>query len=310
MMAGSAPSVEGEAPYRGLATWYRVAGPCRADATPIVVVHGGPGFGHDYLAPIDGLADSRRMAFYDQIGCGRSARPGWFPQSPVAWLVGELENLLDRLGWADDHIVLGHSSGAVIAMEYAARVPKGLRGLVLSNAYASMPAFSAGVRARREEVAAAVRAKAGLPQAGDDDAIMALVLERHVCRVQPPPAELQRSLAMWSSDPRMFQAQYGPSLFEPMGALRNWSIDGRLDRIEAPTLVLHGHHDLAGEAAMKPLLAIPTVRHRIFAQSSHMAHLEEPDRFMREVRAFLADLERSAAGAHHLLSHATLNRVP
>ncbi len=40
---------------------------------PILIVHGGPGFDHDYLVkPLTSLAEKRRLIFYDQPGCGQT----------------------------------------------------------------------------------------------------------------------------------------------------------------------------------------------------------------------------------------------
>src|SRR4051812_33568513 len=42
---------EGTLPFRGYRTWYRVVGelPARSGGLPVLVLHGGPGFPHDYL---------------------------------------------------------------------------------------------------------------------------------------------------------------------------------------------------------------------------------------------------------------------
>lgn len=46
-------------------------------ATPLVVVHGGPGLPHQYLRSLADLARPRRpVVFYDQLGCGRSRLEG------------------------------------------------------------------------------------------------------------------------------------------------------------------------------------------------------------------------------------------
>jgi len=63
-------------------TWYRVDGDLRrADAAPLVLLHGGPGGAHDYLEPLAELARiaARPCVLYDQIGCGRSQH---FPDAP------------------------------------------------------------------------------------------------------------------------------------------------------------------------------------------------------------------------------------
>jgi proline iminopeptidase len=53
--------------------WYKVAG--AGDAVPLLILHRGPGAGHDYLEPLEALASDRPVVFFDQLGCGKSDRP-------------------------------------------------------------------------------------------------------------------------------------------------------------------------------------------------------------------------------------------
>ena len=53
--------------------WFRSVGD--GHGIPLLCLHGGPGFPHDYLEELEGLGDRRRVLFYDQLGCGRSDRP-------------------------------------------------------------------------------------------------------------------------------------------------------------------------------------------------------------------------------------------
>jgi hypothetical protein len=55
--------------------WYKIIGE-QHDATPLLCLHGGPGFTHNYLEPLEALAGRRPVIFYDQLGCGNSDRPG------------------------------------------------------------------------------------------------------------------------------------------------------------------------------------------------------------------------------------------
>ena len=41
-----------------------------ADATPLIVVHGGPGLDYEYLKPLKELSNDYRVIFYDQRGTG------------------------------------------------------------------------------------------------------------------------------------------------------------------------------------------------------------------------------------------------
>src|SRR6185436_10363937 len=84
----SSPSPAAEAPRSGFIevpggkVWYRVAG--AGTRTPLLLLHGGPGYPSDYLARLERLGDERPVIFYDQLGCGRSERPNdpslWRPE--------------------------------------------------------------------------------------------------------------------------------------------------------------------------------------------------------------------------------------
>jgi proline iminopeptidase len=67
---------EGYLEVPGGRVWYRSLTPEGGTAsTPLLCLHGGPGFTHNYLEPLEMLAGRRRVVFYDQLGCGRSDRP-------------------------------------------------------------------------------------------------------------------------------------------------------------------------------------------------------------------------------------------
>jgi proline iminopeptidase len=63
------PRQQGHADVPGGRVWYEVVGD--GPGLPLVTLHGGPGMPHDYLAPLADLGESRRVVFYDQLGCGR-----------------------------------------------------------------------------------------------------------------------------------------------------------------------------------------------------------------------------------------------
>src|SRR5262249_8455414 len=74
--------------------WARYGPP---DATPILVVHGGPGAHHDYLLPqLLALADDYRLIFYDQRGGGRSRTDD---RSPITWQthVADLDAVIQEM---------------------------------------------------------------------------------------------------------------------------------------------------------------------------------------------------------------------
>jgi hypothetical protein len=84
----------------------------------------------------------------------------------------------------------------------------------------------------------------------------------------------------------------GPTEFHVVGTLRDWDITPRLCAIEVPVLITSGRHDEASPAQMKHLADhIPQAEWVVFEGSGHMAHFEEPDRYMAVLSDFLTRAE-------------------
>jgi pimeloyl-ACP methyl ester carboxylesterase len=100
------PAYTGRAPFRDYHTWFRVTGNLESTAhPPLVVLHGGPGCAHNYVAAIADLGSAERAVIhYDQLGCGNSTRlrdhgaEFW----TVELFLDELDNLLRYLDIAEE----------------------------------------------------------------------------------------------------------------------------------------------------------------------------------------------------------------
>ncbi len=292
---------EGYADFQGHQTWYRVTGDLASGRLPLVVAHGGPGCTHDYVDSFKDLAEHGwPVVHYDQLGNGRSTHlrgidPGFWT---VALFLDELNNLLRHLGIAK-YVLLGQSWGGMLAAEHGVRQPVGLRGLIIANSPASMALWRAAAAGLRAELPAEVQATlerheaAGTTASPEYRAASEVFYARHVCRVQPLPAEVARTFAAIDADPTVYHAMNGPTEFHVIGSLRDWSVIERLERIQVPTLLISGRHDEATPACVEPFeRLIPDVRWHIFEDSSHMPHVEEREACMALVADFLAEVER------------------
>ena len=115
-------------------TWYRSVG---EGGTPLLCLHGGPGFTHYYLEPLEALADRRQVIFYDQLGCGNADRPDDVSLWTVDRFVAELAQVRAALGLDDLHL-FGSSWGGMLAMQYVLDRQPRLRSLILCGSPASM----------------------------------------------------------------------------------------------------------------------------------------------------------------------------
>jgi L-proline amide hydrolase len=234
---------------------------------------------------------------YDQLGNGRSTHlPGrgadfW----TVDLFVRELHNLVDALGVRERHHVLGQSWGGFLAQEYALTHPRGLRALVLADTAASFPDFVAECNRLRGDLPADVEAtlrrheEAGTT--GDPEYAEACMVfyRRHVCRLDPWPDEVTEGFAWIDRDPTVYHTMNGPSEFHVVGSIRDWQSLDRLGDIDVPTLIVSGRHDETTPALQEPLRErIPDAEQVIFEESAHMPHLEERERYMAVVGAWLA----------------------
>ncbi|MBX6320928.1 MAG: proline iminopeptidase-family hydrolase [Rhodospirillaceae bacterium] len=287
---------EGQADFRGFKTWYRVTGDLAARKLPLVVLHGGPGAAHNYLDALQAIAaQGRAVIHYDQLGCGRSTH---LPdKGPEFWTPGlfvdELYNLIRHLGIGGAYHVLGQSWGGMLAAEFAVTRPSGLRALVIANSPASMRTWVAEADRLRAALPAEVQAtllrheKAGTTSDPEYVAATRVFYDQHLCRV-PWPTGLTESFEQIEKDPTVYHTMNGPNEFFVVGTLKDWTIEDRLDRIDAPTLVISGRHDEATEACVRPYAErIKGARWEIFEDSSHLPHVEETERYMQVVGAFL-----------------------
>ena len=104
-----------------------IAGRRAGSGPPVLLLHGGPGIGFDYLRDLaDELAQENDVAWYQQRGQEPSATDG--PHT-VAADVEDARRVLDALGWRQAYVV-GHSWGGHLALHVAEAMPERLLGVL------------------------------------------------------------------------------------------------------------------------------------------------------------------------------------
>jgi L-proline amide hydrolase len=291
---------EGRIPFRGYETWYRIVGEREETGKlPLLCLHGGPGACHDYLESFDAMADTgRRVIYYDQLGCGNSAIPEKKPEMwTVELYVEEVDAVRHALGLERIHL-LGQSWGGMLAMEYMFTRPKGVASVTIASSPASMTQWVEEANKLRDQLPPDVQATllkheaAGTTDSQEYQDAMTVFYQRHVCRVVPYPEFVQRTFDKLAQNGEVYNTMNGPSEFHVIGTLKNWDVRHRLPEIKAPTLVTSGRYDEA-----TPLIAetvhkgIPGSTWVLFENSSHTSHVEEAERYMPVLSAFISQYD-------------------
>ena len=101
------------------------------EGEPLLVLHGGPGLFHDYMAPhFKKIAKDYQVIFYDQRGCGKTDFPEDTSSINIETYVADLEAIRNYLK-LDKLNLVGHSWGSLLAMNYAKKYPDNLNQLIL-----------------------------------------------------------------------------------------------------------------------------------------------------------------------------------
>ncbi len=250
----------------------------------VVVLHGGPGAHHDYLLPqFDALATSRRLRYYDQRGGGRSAVSR---ETAVGWRehVADLHALL--IHWElEPATLLGFSWGGLLALLYAIQHPHRIARLALVS---PAPASAS----ERREFKRRLGERMTQPQIRERraDLVRSGLQQRHPNRYRQRLFEL--SVAGYFADvgrardltPFRITQRTARAVWESLG---EYDISKELTTLFRPALVVHGRCDPIPLSAAEQIAHHLQARLEVFEHSGHVPHIEEYDRFVRTLDAFL-----------------------
>jgi proline iminopeptidase len=296
---GRADAVESRVPVGRTSLYARTIGQGR----PLIVLHGGPDFDQGYLLPdLDRLKDVFRLIYYDQRGRGKSAdgvQPG---DVTLASDIDDLDKVRQHAR-LNTTALLGHSWGAVLALEYAVRYPARVSQLILMN---PAPASASDVAVFRKAYVAqlggemdrqrAIAAGAAY-QAGDPEAVVARY-RIHFKHALVRPEDNERLMASMKAG---FVSQGKAGILKARAVEDRlmhdtWDVPGydllpRLRNLRIPTLVITGDRDfIPVEIAQRIAQAIPGARMMTIRGCGHFAFLERPT----EVRSALNDFFQAA----------------
>lgn len=267
--------------------------------TKVLLLHGGPGFSHDYLQCFaDYLPQAGyELYFYDQLGCGLSDRPDDTGLWTLPRYLDELEEVRAALG-LDKVVLYGHSWGGILGIEYALRHPERLSGLVISNMSASIADYVGYIAKLRASLPEAARKELDrLEAAGqsESEAYTAIVerelYPRYILRLDPYPEPVLKAFA--ALNPVIYRQMAGPNEFVFSGNLEGWDRWADLHRIRTPALVMGARYDEMDPASMKRQAELlPHGRLFISEKGSHLSMWDDQRAYFEALLGFLGTIRK------------------
>jgi proline iminopeptidase len=301
LLGGGVKLVPVDTPKGTFRVWTKRVG--NNPAVKVLLLHGGPGATHEYFEALDSYfpAAGIEYYYYDQLGSAYSDQP----DEPELWelprFVEEVDQVRRALGLdRTNFFLLGHSWGGLLAMEYALKHQSQLKGLVISNMMASIPAYNdyaARVLMPAMDQTALAEIKR-LEAAGqyEDPSYMALLVPNfyveHVLRMPPDEWPDPVSRAFHRLNAKVYVPMQGPSELGASGKLINWDRFGDLAGITVPTLVVGSRHDTMDPAHMRKMAEqVPNGRYLHCPNGSHMAIYDDQKTWIDGVLEFIRDVD-------------------
>lgn len=286
---------EGQLAVPGGSIWYTVSG--TGEGTPLVLLHGGPGFPSYYLKPFEALGDDRPVVRYDQLGAGKSGATTDTTLFTVPHFVAELDSLRAALG-VSRWDVLGHSWGSILAVEYYHAHPDRVRALVLASPVLDIPAFEQRARSLVSTLSdSGQKAIAAAEASGDysSPGYQAAMNEFYGLYVWRHPQQPDLDSAMAQFNQAVYNYMQGPSEFTITGTLKTWTALPWLGTIAVPTLFTVGEFDEVGpDLVRQHATLIPGARYELLAGSAHLTPWDAREANVRVVREFLRVVDSMA----------------
>src|ERR687885_1374206 len=211
----------------------------------LIVLHGGPGLDHTMFgAWLDPLGDACRLLLVDERAQGRSE-----PSAPETWTLEQHARDVDALASAlglERYVVLGHSFGALVALQHAVDFSGRPAGTVISSGAPSERLLMSHVELEldrfepvelREQVQASWAREAHAQAQDDVRALLSDQLPFHFADPRDPRIDEMRAA--------MSGAAYSPEVLRAAATegYGHIEVEDRLGDVRHPVLVLAGRHD-------------------------------------------------------------------
>lgn len=279
---------EGFIETHGAELFFRTTG----QGSPLIVLHGGPGFSQEILyRQMLKLADTNRVIFYDQRGCGSSTGEITPESITVESYINDLEAIRKAFHY-EKISILGYSWGGYLAMQYALAYPHHVEKMILSN---SLPASSEDMALFAQEFArrtapyqdeiSEIRASQAFQDGHPDTAER---LYRTICQTYLYHPEKVSLLNLRMTKTAFLNGLKVSEIFDNSVFKATYSLHNGLKNLQIPTLIIHGDTDPIPPICAKHIHeSIPQSELIFMRKCGHFPPVECPEAYFTSIEDFL-----------------------
>jgi proline iminopeptidase len=271
----------------------------------VLLLHGGPGVTHELYECFDGYFpnESIEYIYYDQLGSYYSDQPNDNSLWTNERFVEEVEQVRKALGCnSSNFYVLGQSWGGILAMEYALKYQKNLKGLIISNMMASIPEYNKYA----QDVLAPKMDPKILKQIQEieknndfsnpkyNELLMKYYYTEHILRksLKEWPEAVNRCFKHLNPNVYVFMQGYSEFGITGNASLKNWNVKNRLKTLTIPTLVIGSKYDTMNPEHMKWIAhEVQNGRFLFCPNGSHLSQYDDQKVYFTGLIQFLRDVD-------------------
>jgi proline iminopeptidase len=297
VQVGGAQKIEVSTPKGNFSVWTKYIG--HNPKVKVLLLNGGPGMSHEYFECMENFLPAAGIEFiyYDQLGTGFSDNPNDVALWDLPRYVEEVEQVRKALQLdASNFVVLGHSWGGILAMEYALKYQANLKGLVISNMMASCIDYGKYAEVLAKQIPADALAEIRALEAKQDftnprymELLTPHYYNQHICRI-PWPEPMNRAFGRLNSS--LYVTMQGPSEFGISGKLTSWDRKKDLPKLTIPTLTIGAKYDTMDPKHMQWMATqVQNGTYLYCPNGSHMSMYDDQLVYMNGLVSFLKKLE-------------------
>jgi len=266
----------------------------------VLLLHGGPAMTHEYLECFESFfpKEGFEMIEYDQLGSYYSDQPRDSSLWTTPRFVEEVEQVRKALNLDKSNFyLLGNSWGGILAMDYALKYQANLKGLIISNMMASMPAYEKYNGVLRDQMRKSLvdslksyEDKGLYKDPVYQDLVLREYYHKHICRLAEWPDPVNRAFKHVNDE--IYVMMQGPSEFKTGGRLITWDRSKDIVNLTVPTLMIGAKYDTMDPAYMKWMSTqVQNGSYLYCPNGSHLSMWDDQQVYMDGVIKFIKNVD-------------------